>query len=170
MLASVPMRYLGMIVLILSMAHPIAARAEGASDSIDSKSQLWLKNYKNLPIVIESLDPVSNALGLTDDAVRAKTEIHVRQAGLNPVVGVDASVEGYYLYVNILTVGPAFHVRLEFKRYTSWTLPNGKVIQRLTVTWQTSATGTHGLEGGYIIRALDARLDTFLSAYLKANR
>ena len=49
-----------------------------------AKAELWVDDYKNLPILIEDLSSDAEDLGLTEDRVQTKVELRLRQAGMRP--------------------------------------------------------------------------------------
>jgi hypothetical protein len=165
------------VVLIVACASPALARRQRIIDH--SKQELWVRNYKDLGLVVS----VSKNALLTEDAVRTKVELRLRQAGIRPVdllhtqpsPGVLETLfsagQGQTLYINVTLVRQAFSINLDFQRDVSWTLPDGTVNDSVTTTWTSSGTtGLHGSSSGYVMDALNEQLDEFLNAYLKANQ
>ncbi len=116
-------------------------------------------------------DIKSNAANLSGKAVQTRAELRMRSAGLRPISDVRQSPPPYrYLYVNILVVGTAFTVLLEFEREAVWVVGPRESSEGSVTTWSSFRTGTHGNTSGVILEALDSVLDEFLNAYLKANQ
>lgn len=130
------------------------------------RPKLLVVDYKNLPIVIESIQP-NNTAGLTREMVKTRTELRLRSVGLKPI---DATGADHYLYVTINVVGASFSVGVEFYRHAEWQLPDGTKGDGDVHTWGNGETGTHGRDPAFVLNSLDEVLDVFMNAYLKANQ
>ncbi|MGD0626389.1 MAG: hypothetical protein ABSB32_16930 [Thermodesulfobacteriota bacterium] len=137
-----------------------------------SSAQQWSLNgletsdYRKVVVVIENLSEDAINIGLTQERIRTKCELRLRQAGLEPLSRLNEKSE--CLYINIHVVGFAYHISLEFRRLIYFDA--GMISYRtVSATWKIGATGTHGRDPESIIQGLDGRLDNFLNEYLKAN-
>ena len=77
-----------------------------------------------------------------------------------------SKANGAYLYVNIHVLGPAFSVRLEYKKLLKDPVTTSKLS---AITWQSGSLGTHAGNGGYVIQSLSEYLDSFIVEYLRVN-
>lgn len=140
-----------------------AAGQDNDSDEVDREA-LSVTDYKNLTLVVLEMDP--NSAKVTQDAVRTEVEAKMKAAGITPTM--DANDRFLYVFVHI--DGAAFNIDIGFYREASWNLPDGKTIHNFLETWNSGHTlGTHRDSSEYVLAALDARLDLFLEAYVKAN-
>jgi len=134
-----------------------------ASKSTYSKSGLEVSDYKkvNLSFIAEGIDKIN----LKEERIKRTCELHLRQAGLEPIPFTSASE---VLFVRVNVVGMAFDVRLQYYRSVFFPVDN-KLYSNFANTWERKFLGTHGLDSELIFRALDELLDDFLNEYLKAN-
>lgn len=129
-----------------------------------SLNGLETSNYKNVSLLIESLTEDAEKIGLTEERIKTKCELRLRQSGLNP--SSDRRFE--HLYVNISVVSQALNIRIDFKRPVLFEVGK-KRYRKMASTWCESITGTHGDNPEFIIQSLNELLDMFLNEYLKAN-
>jgi hypothetical protein len=149
--------------LVAFASCPVSASAQRQED-------LWVKNYRNLNVLISLEDGVRKA-GITEDTVRTKVELHLRQANIRPQTLrsiSELSEDHQTLDVSVNVVGQAFGIEIGFLRNVVWTLPDGKIIRNFAATWNFGTTGTGN--SSFILSSLDEVLDRFLNAYLKANQ
>ena len=71
-----------------------------------------------------------------------------------------------FSYVRVSVVGGAFSMRLEFNKRVSDSLSGESFFAG---TWDSSTTGTHGRDAGYILQHLSEQLDRFVLEYLRVN-
>ena len=116
---------------------------------------------QGMDLVVEELPEGAGEIGLTRESIQAAVESRLRSARL-----YDAGRLDPYLYVNVLVVGPAFSVRLEFYKRLHDPVSNTTGI---AVTWNRNSTGIHGNEAPYIVSAISQDMDEFLVEYLRAN-
>ena len=150
----------------LSLQMLNAQEQPAVLDSKPSLNGLDTSDYKKVRIGIEPLNGAAKIIGLTEESIRTRYELLLRQYGLEPVSTSDPKPE--FLYLGIHVVGTAFHTWVDFGRpvvfnvgKASYTAP-GK-------TWFRSETGTHGGDPEFILQGLDSLFNEFLNEYLKAN-
>ena|SRR5215471_13059894 len=134
--------------------------------------RLWVRNYRNLNVVV-FVEDGARKFGFTDDDIRTKVRLRLRQAQIRPLQTGSASElseDQQTLEVDVQIVGLAFNVGLEFQRSVVCPLPNNGVANIVSPTWTYAVTGTHGHDRAYVLSGLDEALDTFLNYYLKANQ
>ena len=135
-----------------------------AKKSKISVNGLEISDYKKVRIAIEIQDKAGK-IGLTEERVRTRCELRLRQAGLQPAVSEDLLD---CLVIRIHVLSNAFAVILRFHRGVLFEV-KGTPYFIVAPTWDHSGTGVHGNDPEYIIQALDGSLDAFLNEYLKAN-
>ena len=115
-------------------------------------------------LVIENLEgKYAKEIDLTRDRLRSLTESRLRAARL--YTEESSKANGAMLYVNVQVVGPAFWVRLEYKK----SLRDPVTTSTLgATTWQRGTLGT-SRNRGYILQSLSEYLDNFLVEYLRVN-
>ena len=125
---------------------------------------LQVSDHKKLMVVVQEIE--ANPAKVTGDLVTAHAEMSLKVAGIVPGPGADDR----FLLVGVHVEGGAFNIYLGFFRNVSWQLPSGKVVHNFLETWNAGdAIGVHGNSNAFILKELDARLDSFVKAYLKAN-
>jgi len=135
-------------------------------DSKPSLNGLETSDYKKVRIGIEPLNGAAKIIGLTEEGIRTRYELRLRQYGIEPVSTSDQTPE--FVYIGIHVVGTAFHTWVDFGRPVvfnsgkTWYKTSGK-------TWFRSETGTHGGDAEFILQGLDSLFNEFLNEYLKAN-
>ncbi len=121
-------------------------------------------------VLVEGLTNDAAEIGLYESRIKDKIELRLQQAGIN-IISKNEYIEGdydYYLYANILVVGNAFNIKLEFKRTVYYTVDE-KLYRKNAVSWDSGGSGTHGSNSEYIIDGLDRYMDSFINNFLKAN-
>lgn len=117
----------------------------------------------HISFAIEGKD--ASLFGLTEESIRRKCELRIRQAGLEPT-----KKETYLnVGVKVKSLGPSwglFAVSLRFYRYVVFGA-NERTYYRFASTWEDGSVGEGGAD--FIISSLDRFLDGFLNEYLKAN-
>ena len=143
--------------------------AQGQPESVTSRPSLnglETSDYKRVKIGIEQLNGAAKIIGLTEERIRTRCELRLRQYGLEPVPVDDQMPE--FVYIGIHVVGTAYHTWVEFGRPVVFN--SGKELYKTSgKTWFRSETGTHGGDAEFILRGLDSLFDEFLNEYLKAN-
>ena len=134
--------------------------------SKDSLSGLEVSDPKKVGLMV-SLDTKDEYIrGLTEERIRTKCELRLRQAGLEPV---DAGFrnECFSVEVGILSAG-GFIISSLFRRTVVFK-GEGTTYRIRATTWEKVAFGTHGRNMELIMSGVDGLLDSFLNEYLKAN-
>ena len=157
------------LAFVFLMAAAIPARSQSnTTDAANEEAErdgLKVSDYKTLPVVVLEIEP--NSAKITEDAVKAYADSRMKAAGLT----LASDVNDRFLLVSIHVEGAAFDIDIGFYRQASWELPDGKIVHNFLETWNAGeALGTHGNSDAPIMKELDARLEVFLSAYLKANQ
>jgi len=123
-------------------------------------------DYRNVRIGIEPLNEAAKRIGLSEENIKARYELRLRQYGLEPVSPSDRKSE--FVYIGIHVVGTAFHTWVDFGRPVVFNA--GKASYTTAgKTWFRSETGTHGGDAEFILQGLDSLFNDFLNEYLKAN-
>ena len=161
-----------MILLITLFAVGLSFQTVNAQvnpaflESKPSLNGLENSDYKRVKIGIEQLNEAGKKIGLTEERIRTRCELRLRQYGLEPVPVSDQKSE--FVYLGIHVVGLAYHTWVEFGRPVVFN--SGKNLYTTSgKTWFRSETGTHGGDSEFILRGLDSLLDELLNEYLKAN-
>ena len=78
---------------------------------------------------------------------------------------------GYWLVVNVVVSGPAFSVDVEFLRSVEVRDKPEEAAELvgLVATWESSSTGTHANNPGFILSAVAQHTDKFIGEYLRVN-
>jgi hypothetical protein len=143
--------------------------AQEQPESVTSRPSLnglEATDYKRVKIGIEQLNGAAKIIGLTEDRIRTRCELRLRQYGLEPVPVSDKISE--FVYIGIHVVGMAYHTWVDFGRPVVFSAENA-LYKTSGKTWFRSETGTHGGDAEFILRGLDSLFDEFLKEYLKAN-
>jgi hypothetical protein len=112
---------------------------------------------------------------VTTDTVRSRTEARLRSAGIRHIRHSRTDFcdpQRAILEVSVYFHGNAFSVNVDFLRQVAWSVDTSADDIRggAAPTRQDVAIGTHDGRDVPVMEALDAMLDQFLKAYLKANQ
>ena len=129
-----------------------------------SWSGLEVENYEEVYVLLDDLNPDALDIGLTENRIRSRVNVRLRQVGLKPTTD-----RAEALYINIIVVGGAFSIVISFNRAVFFYKGDDLYIKGPARVYTQGSTGTHGRDPDYIISALDGLLDQFLSDYLDAN-
>jgi len=129
----------------------------------ESQNGLEVYNYKRVNIRIMGLDEDAKRIGLTRERIQMKSELRLRQAGLEPALRISP-----YLGIFVNVVGSCFHLSIQFKR-NIYFIANDNWYQILGATWSCEINREHRGVPESIIGSLDECLDKFLNEYLKTN-
>jgi hypothetical protein len=153
-----------LILLVVLFSFQVAGAQSQKQEFSVSESGLEAPGYKTVQILIigNGLDKI----GLTEERIRTKCELRLRQANLNPIP--KAKLPLHYLGISVTVADGAFAIQVEFTRPVTF-MVNGKEYWTLGTTWERNSAGTHGRDPEYVIQTLDRHLDDFLNDYLKAN-
>ncbi len=156
--------FLAFAVLMLVHAAPAQAQDDKSEEAVREREALKVSDSKNLTLIVLGIE--SNTAKVTEDAVRTRTELRIRAAGLTP----RSDESDHFLYVFVHIDGAAFNIDIGFYRAAFWKTPDGKTAQNFLETWNSGHTlGTHEDNAANVMNALDERLNQFLNAFLKAN-
>jgi hypothetical protein len=121
--------------------------------------------YKKLNVVIEELSETAAQIGLTPEALRDKTELRLRAAGVEP--DGESPVR---LNVNATVTRSSYSLDLQLKRRVTYKARGSEFVSYSGSTWSTGMTGLHAGNPRAILDDLDAKLDVFLNEYLRVNQ
>ena len=116
-----------------------------------------------MELAIEDLPDDAAAIGLTKEALQTVAEKRLRAVRLDTEDRVEAGFA--HLYVNVNVTSRGYHLSVEYMKSLTDTFG----ASGLAVTWESSSSGTHGGNAGFIVSRLSQHLDKFLAAYLGVN-
>jgi len=137
-------------------------QASGAEPSVE-RFRLY-NNCRPMQLVIEHLSEDASEIRLTERRLQTATESRLRLARL--YTDDYEHSQWAYLYVNVLVVGRAFNLTVQYNK--SLYDPLSDLFLTAT-TWTRGSTGIHGGDAGYIMQAVSEKIDEFLLAYLSVN-
>ena len=152
------------LIAFVSIAILTTSQAFGQESGPKWDSGLEVEDHSKITVLVEDLAEDAESISLTKENLQNKTEVRLRQAGIDP----QENGLSYYLYINVNVTSQSFSVDLQFIRITYY-LAGSKQFSTMATTWETGSAGTHGGDGHYIIQVLDERIDLFISKYLEAN-
>jgi len=127
-----------------------------------AQSGLEVYNYKKVPLSTR-IEGKANKIGLTNERIRTKCELRLRQAGLQP----EAAKLPPGLFITVHIADPAFFIGVHFSQLVIFEANQTPYFMTAT-TWSKDGMGTNP-SPEYIIQCLDGYLDSFLNEYLEAN-
>ncbi len=130
-------------------------------NSKPSLSGLEVGDYKKLGLLISI-----PKIWLIEERIRAKCELRLRQAGIEPT---EPKWPNTYLLVNIQFLSEASSLSLHFKQTVVFAA-QGTIYRQYATTWEKSFLGIHGNDEESTIIVIDEMFDAFLKEYLKANQ
>ena len=139
------------------------AQEVGLVDGLSKRFRLH-NACRPMELVVEDLDKDSKAIGLTKDRLQVTAESRLRAARLYTDSMSESTLA--YLYVRVSVLGPAVSVDVQYKKYL---FDPGNASNGFATTWQSSSTGTHGKDAGYIVQIVSEIVDKFLVEYLRVN-
>ena len=145
------------IFLCLSSTHAFA----GKKIPDASKRFELFTHCMSIDLLVEVSTRHSSKIGLTKESIQNITESRLRSARI-----FSNEIRGGFLVVGVYVIGQAFTVRVEFaKRFID---PLSDELG-IATTWETSATGTHGNDPGFILSSVSGFMDKFLVEFLRVN-
>ena len=114
-----------------------------------------------IKLLVEGLPPDASKINLTRESIQVTAESRLRSARLYH------SEARYTLYINVNIVGPAYSVRLDFKKPVRDFFSNE--LFGMATTWDTGSIGLHGSDGRFILSSISQLMDHFLVEYLRVN-
>jgi len=146
--------------LIGAAALFIAAAAETEEVTDLDRFQLW-NDCAPMDLIVERLPDDATEIGLKKEAIETTVRSRLRAARL-----FDAG-KSQFLYVNVIvTTGRAFSISFQ---YSKMIYDPASKSAGLAITWDSSGTGTHGSDSGYILSGVAEYIDEFIDEYLRVN-
>ena len=133
-----------------------------------SGTGLEVADYRTVPYIVAGLSDDAAKAGLDLNRLRTRLELRLRQADLVPLDEV--IVPAAFLYLEVLVVGEAFSIELQFRRPVSFSDAGLEYRVSHASVWQVNFAGTHTNDAAFIIDVVDQGLDQFLNQYLKVNQ
>jgi hypothetical protein len=132
-----------------------------------------LQGFNTLKVLVESLKPEMERLGLTEEQIQTDVEIKLRKTGFN-VKGKDQIFFPLiYLYINLQSIhsdSGLVTYNLETSLEQEVLLDRNKTIDTIASTWSTSVTGNVGRNNVRQLRdVISDQVDEFINNWLKAN-
>jgi len=136
---------------------------------IFSETGLEVENHEDIYVVLLGIDEDEHALniGITENRVRSRVNVRLRQIGLKPAT-IEDSGKGY-LTINMTILPRAFNIALSFTRGVTFFSEDEMYLLMGATVYERSITGQFSGSSDFIISTLDQLLDQFLSDYLDAN-
>ncbi len=143
--------------------------SNSTAQEVNISNGLEVKTPNSINVVVESLTSDAREIGLSEKRIRDKVEVMLQKAGIDIIS--DAEYEqsdyDYYLYANVLVVGDAFNVSIDFKRAVTYS--TNKVYATYAAVWHQGGSGTHGSSSGYVVDKIEPFMDSFINDFLKTN-
>ena len=117
---AVKMKKFKLILLIPLFTLGLSCQMVNAQDPLEilaskpSLNGLETSDYRRVRIGIEPLNEAARKFGLTEERIRSRYELRLRQYGLEPVSISDQTAG--FVYIGIHVVGMAFHTWVDFGR------------------------------------------------------
>jgi hypothetical protein len=121
-----------------------------------------------VPVVLLSLQEAETNLGLTEAIVRREVELRLLRHGIIPADRDAAHALGWYLGIDILVAGSAYHVKVGFHRRVTYDVGD-RTYGKEGITWQSWYTGVHEGDSEIIIDSLLDCVDDFSNEFLEYN-
>ena len=132
------------------------------------KSGLITGGEFTVPIVVLSLRQAGANVGITDANVLREVELRLLRHGIIPADRETAHALGWYLGIDILIAGSAYHVKVGFHRRVTYGVGD-RTYGREGITWQSWYTGVHENDSEIIIDSLLECVDDFSDEFLEVN-
>ena len=163
-------RVIGLVLLaILATSHTDRALAQrlppppGYYETLLDRFRLY-NECRSMALSVEELHADAAEIGLTKASIQAAVESRLRSARLYD--SADDDDADPRLYVNVLVLGSAFSINLNYQKYVHD--PASGLTSR-TTTWHTGGGGTHGGDAAFILSSISSYMDEFLVDYLRVN-
>ncbi len=151
-----------------AQGRPIEKFADLVKDSKEPLNGLESFEHKQVALrIFLNIDGKTDdsLAGLTEERIRTKCELRIRQAGLESVQGKPCFLR---VEVSVIPFISAFAISLHFYQGVVF-YAKGTTYFQLAPTWQRDSYGRYEMGSDFIISSLDQHLDFFLDEYLKAN-
>jgi hypothetical protein len=120
-----------------------------------------------VPVVVLSLHEAEAHVGLTEATVLRGVELRLLRHGTVPADKEAAYALGWFLGIDILVVGSAYHVKVGFHRRVTYDVGD-RAYGKEGITWQSWYTGVHEGNSEIIIDSLLECVDDFSNEFLEA--
>ena len=121
-----------------------------------------------VPVIVLALQEAEANVGLDEATVLREVELRLLRHGIIPADREAAHALGWYLGIDILIVGSAYHVKVGFHRRVTYDVGD-RTYGKEGITWQSWYTGVHEGDSGIIIDSLLDCVDDFSREFLEAN-
>ncbi len=132
------------------------------------ESGLKIGGDLRMPVIVLGIQQAEANTGLDEQLVLREVELRLLRHGITPADREAAHTLGWYLGINILIVGSAYHVKVGFHRRVTYDVGD-RTYGKEGITWQTWYTGMHENDSGIIIDSLLECVDDFSKEFLEAN-
>ena len=122
-----------------------------------------------VPIIVLSLQEAEANVDLAEATILREVELRLLRHGVIPADREAAHALGWYLGIDILVVGSAYHVKVGFHRRVTYDVGD-RTYGKEGITWQIWYTGVHEDNSEIIIDSLLDCVDDFSNEFLEANR
>ena len=159
-------KWLATTILAAMMVAALASAFVRADDTQPSRPSL--KGIAAVNVLVEELPASVEALGLTDESIRADVEPKLRQAGIRVVTQKERlQLPGApYLYVNVNVGRLAATIHVEL-RQNAFLERNGEIAPGVP-TWSVDVLMEH-VTGQAIRDMIKENVDRFVKAWLSVN-
>jgi len=157
----------------------VNSRAYAGLSTAEISSGLEAYDYQKVYVEVVAIPEALTEIGLTQQRVRTRVELRLRAVNLTPLSSDELPEllrAPEFLHIVISGIGRAFSVEVRLVREGYYFDPesdsdnNYRVLRKYVPFWTTNTIGTHGDDPGYILDALDEKVDEFLNEYLAANQ
>ena len=121
-----------------------------------------------VPVIVLGLRESEANVGFSEADVIREVELRLLRHGIIPADREAAHALGWYLGIDILIVGSAYHVKVGFHRRVTYDVGD-RTYGKEGITWQSWYTGVHEDDSGIIIDSLLECVDDFSNEFLDAN-
>lgn len=122
-----------------------------------------------VPVVVLGLQEAEANIGLTEADVLHEVGLRLLGHVIIPADVATAHTLGWYLGIDLLIAGSAYHVKVGFHRRVMYEVGD-EIYGREGITWQSWYTGVHDNDEGIIIDSLLECVDDFSEEFQEANR
>jgi len=121
-----------------------------------------------VPVIVLSLQEVKAEVGLSEAMILREVELRLLRHCIIPADRAAAHALGWFLGIDILVVGSAYHVKVGFHRRFTYDVGD-RTYGKEGITWQAWYTGVHEGDSGIIIDILLDCVDDFSNEFLETN-
>ena len=120
-------------------------------------------------VLVEKITENERALGLSDELIRNKVELSLRQNGIKVCTKTESFNEGIFLYINVGVTGNSYSVNIGFSRLVTY-LVGSKSYNIFAETYVRSGQGIHAGNSRTIINSILDGVDIFSGDFLRINK